>query len=154
MHPHIKSLITIKVYPFGGQDLTIYRSFLDLIVLAIVWDLRLKIKACFFKDSELKEINPIYESFKRIARVYCDNYEEALAMLNILEQTSIQEIEDIVLWEIDGEDFEKITNRLLNYKIHTLKHNYKIKWESISNQTLENISKINPQELHRLILNI
>ena len=48
-------------------------------------------------------------------------------MLNILEQTSIQEIEDIVLWEIDGEDFEKITNRLLNYKIHTLKHNYKIK---------------------------
>ena len=55
---------------------------------------------------------------------------------------------------MDEEDFEQITNQLLNYKIHKLDYSNNDNWESISNQALENISKINPQELHRLILNI
>ena len=48
---------------------------------------------------------------------------------------------------------EEITNQVLNYKIHTL-HYSDASWESISNLALENISKINPQKLYQLILNV
>ena len=65
MHPHIESLNSIKVFHFRGQELSIHRSFLDLIVLEDIFEYgENKLKACFFIDSELKEINPIYESFK------------------------------------------------------------------------------------------
>ena len=73
-------------------------------------------------------------------------------MLNILKQTSVQEIEEINFGKMNEEDFEQITNLLLNYKIHKL--GYYISLESISNQMLENISKINLQKLHQHILNI
>ena len=150
MLPHTESLNSIKVFPFEGQDLSMHHSILDLIVLDDIFEYgENKLKACFFKDSKLKEINPIYESFKRIKEVDCDSYEDAFAMLNMLKQTSIQEIEEICFEEINEEDFEQITNLILNYKIHTL--NYNVSWESISNQALENISKINPQKLHQLI---
>ena len=114
----------------------------------------LQIKACFSIDSKLKEINPIYKSFKRINKIYCYDYEDAIKMFNILEQASIQEIEEIDSIEMNIKDFEKIINQLLNYKIHTLKCNYHYSLNSISNQMLENISKINLQKLHQLILNI
>ena len=55
---------------------------------------------------------------------------------------------------MNEEDFEQITNQLLNYKMHTLRYNEEDIGESISNLALENISKINPQKLHQLILNI
>ena len=100
----------------------------------------------------VKGNKPIYESFKRIKEVYCSNYEEAFAMLNILKQVSIQEIEVIRFREMNEEDFEQIINQLLDYKIHTLK--YIVSWESINNLVLESISKINPQKLYQLILNI
>ena len=104
------------------------------------------LKTCLFIDSELKEIKPIYESFKRIRKVRNNNYEDAFEMLNILKQSSIQEIEDIGFEGINDDDFEQITNQLLNYKINTLDYsNYR---ESISNHTLENISKINLQKLY------
>ena len=105
-----------------------------------------------FIDLKLNEINPIYDSFKRIDYVYCRYYEEAFAKLNILEQASIQEIEDISFGKMNEEDFEQITNQLLNYKIHTL--NYDVSLELISNLVFESISKISPQKLHQLILNI
>ena len=54
---------------------------------------------------------------------------------------------------MNEEEVEQITNQLLNYKIHIL-NLYDFSWESISNQALENISKINLQELHQPILNI
>ena len=88
---------------------------------------------------------------KKIKEVCCDCYEEAFAMLNMLEQVSIQKIEDIRFRDMNEEDFEQITNQLLNFKIQIL--NYEFSWESIY-QTLENISKINPQKLYQLILNI
>ena len=141
------------MFPFEGQDLNLHHSFLDLIVLHEYFDYGDQVKTCFFTDSELKEINPIYESFKRIKEVYCGNYEEAFAKLNTLKQASIQEIEDISFGELNEEDFEQITNQLLNYKIHKLEYS-DFKWESISNLALENISKINPQKLYQLILNI
>ena len=50
------------------------------------------------------------------------------------------------------EDFEQITNQLLNYKIHTLTYDEEYIRESISNLALENISNINPQKLYQLIL--
>ena len=103
-------------------------------------------------DSKLKEINPIYESFKRIDLVYFRNYKEAFARLNTLKQASIQEIEVISFGDVNEEDFDQITNLILNYKIHTL--NYAVSWELISNLILENISKINPQKLYRLIIKI
>ena len=114
----------------------------------------LQIKACFSIDSKLKEINPIYKYFKRINKIYCYDYEDAIKMFNILEQASIQEIEEIDSIEMNIKDFEKIINQLLNYKIHTLKCNYCYSLNSISNKMLENISKINLQKLHQLILNI
>ena len=153
MHPHIESLNSIKVYPFGGQDLTIHHSFLDLIALYNVFEFsysNIKLKACFFKDSELKEINPIYGFFKRIKDLYFINYEHALEQLYTLEQTSIREIEVLNFRKMNEEDFEQIANQLLDYKIHNLE-NFDC-WDSISNQSLENISKINPQELHQLVL--
>ena len=152
MHPHIESLSSIKVYPFGGQDLSLQHSFLDLFVLYNILDNKNKLKACFFKDSELKEINPIYQSFKRIYCVYCDNYKDACEKLNTQKQASIQEIEIISFSKMDAEEVEKITNQLLNYKIHTLKYDSFGSWESISNLAFENISKINPQKLYQLIL--
>ena len=153
MHPHIESLNSIKVFPFEGQDLSLQHSFLDLIVLDGIFDYgENKLKPCFFIDSELKEINPIYESFKRIKDDYFYDYEEAFAKLSMLKQASIQEIEHINFGEINEENFEQLTNQLLNYKIHTL--NYYASWESISNQAIENISKINPQNLYQLILKI
>ena len=151
MHPHIESLNSIKVFPFGGQNLSLHHSFLDLIALGNIFDSKDKLKACFFKDSELKEINPIYESFKRTKEVLFRNNEEACEKLNTLKQTSIQEIEYIDLRNIDVERVEQITNQLLNYKIHTLKYDIIGIWESISNQALENISKINHQKLYQLI---
>ena len=72
----------------------------------------------------------------------------------MLKQTSIQEIEVISFRKMDAEEVEQITNLLLNYKIHTLMYNQFGSLESISNQMLESFSKINPQELHQLILNI
>ena len=152
LHPHIESLNSIKIYPFGGQDLNVNHSFRDLIVLYEFFDWEDKLKVYFFIDSELKEINPIYNSFKRIKEVECHNYGDAFEMLNILKQTSVQEIEEINFGKMNEEDFEQITNLLLNYKIHKL--GYYISLESISNQMLENISKINLQKLHQHILNI
>ena len=70
----------------------------------------------------------------------------------MLKQVSIQEIESINFGKMSNEEVEQITYQLLNYKIHCL--NYYVSWESVSNQTLENISRINPQELHQLILAI
>ena len=106
-----------------------------------------------FIDSELKEINPIYESFKRIKEVRCGFYEDALEILNTLKHASIQEIEHISFRERNVLKDEKITNQLLNYKIHTLHlSNFSLGW--ISNQAFENCSKINPQKLHQPILNI
>ena len=55
---------------------------------------------------------------------------------------------------MNEEEVEQITNQLLNFKIQNLKNDWFARWELISNQTLENISKINPQNLHLLILNI
>ena len=55
---------------------------------------------------------------------------------------------------MDGERVGQITNQFLNYKIQTLMYNVLSSLKSISNQTIENISKINPQKLHQLILNI
>ena len=154
MHPYIESLNSIKVFLFGGQDLSIHRSFLDLIVLADIQNKNNnQLKSCLYIDSELKEINPIYESFKRIKYVYLDKYEEAFAKLNTLKQASIQEIEEINFLGMNVEDFEQITHLLLNYKIHKLDYS-DASLERISNQALENISKINPQKLHQLILNI
>ena len=72
----------------------------------------------------------------------------------MLKQASIQEIEHINFGEMNEENFEQLTNQLLNYKIHTLSYDEFDNWESISNQTLENISKINHQKLYQLILNI
>ena len=153
MHPYIESLNSIKVFPYEDHDLSLLHSFLDLIVLGNIfdWEDKVKLKTCFFIDSELDEINPIYESFKRIKDVYCDNYEEAFAMLNILKQASIQEIENISFQYFNSEEVENFTNQLLNYKIHTLNYS-DFRWESISNQVLENISKINPKKLYQLIL--
>ena len=71
-------------------------------------------------DSKLNEINPIYESFKWIDHVYFRNNKQSFARLNTLKQTSIQEIEVISFGDLNEEDFEKIINQLLNYKIHTL----------------------------------
>ena len=152
MHPHIESLSSIKVFPFGGQKHDINYFFLDLIVLYDIFDWGDELKSCFFKDSELKEINPIYQSFIRIKEIYFNNYEEAFAKLTMLKQVSIQEIESINFGKMSNEEVEQITYQLLNYKIHYL--NYYVSWESVSNQTLENISRINPQELHQLILAI
>ena len=153
MHPHIESLNSIKVFHFGGQELSIHRSFLDLIVLEDIFEYgENKLKACFFIDSELKEINPIYESFKWVEEIYCRDYEEAFRKINTLKQASIQEIEEICFGEMNAEEVEQITNQLLNYEIHTLK--YYDSLESISNLALENISKINPQKLYQFILNI
>ena len=155
MHPHIESLTSIKAFPYGGQDLSLQHSFLDLIVLKDIQNEQdSKLKDCLFINSKLKEINPIYESFKRIDYVYCSNYEYAFKMFNTLKQTSIQEIEKIDLRKMNEENFEQIINQLLNYKIHTLKYNYCYSLNSISNQMFENISKINLQKLHQLILNI
>ena len=103
-------------------------------------------------DSKLKEIKPIYESFKRIDLVYFRNYKEAFARLKTLKKTLIQEIEVISFGEMYDEDFEQIINQLLNYKIHTL--NYAVSWELLSNLVLENISKANPQKLYQFIINI
>ena len=139
------------MFPFEGEDLSIQNSFLDLIVLDDIFKYG-NLKACFFKDSELKEINPIYESFKRVKYVNCRNNEDGFASINTLKQAPILEIEKIGFGEMKAEDFEQITNQLLKYKIHTL--NYGFRWESISNQVLENISKINLQKLYQLILNI
>ena len=127
---------------------------IDLIVLYDILDLIGKLRTCFFIDSELKEINPIYESFRRIEEVYCRNYEDAFATLNMLKQASIQEIEIVDIWKMNVGEVNKITNQLLNYKINTLKYSDEDIWESISNLALENISKINLQKLHQLILNI
>ena len=155
MYDHIESLNSIKVFPFGGQDLNIQNSLLDLIVIDdSLYTNKVRLKICFFIISELKEINPIYESFKRIKGVYSDNYKEAFEKLNILKQASIKEIEEINFLGMNTEDFDKIINQLLNYKIHTLKYGGFDSLKSISNQMLENISKINLQELHQLILNI
>ena len=157
MHLYIESLNSIKAFPFGGQDLRLHHSFLDLIVLDYIFEYResiLKLKSCFFIDPELKEINPIYESFKRIKEVDIDNYEDACEKLNVLEQTSIQEIENISLRKMNKEEVNQITNHLLNYKIHTLKYDEIGSLESISNLAFENISKINLQKLHQHILNI
>ena len=154
MHPHIESLSSIKVYSFGSQDLSLQHSFLDLIVLDHIFDWRNNLKDCFFKHSKLKEINPIYESFKRIKEIDCGNYEKAFTIFNKLKQTSIQEIENIDMRKMDEEDFEQITNQLLNYKLHTLKFDTFDSLKSISNQMFENISKINLQKLHQLISNI
>ena len=155
MHPHIESLTSIKVFPFGGEDLNIQHSFRDLIVLADIQNKKyLDLKACFFINSKLKKINPIYESFKRIKMVYCNNYEDAFIMFNKLKQTSIQEIEEINFIGMNIKDFENIIDQLLNYKIHTLKYDFFDSLKSISNQMFENISKINLQKLHQLILNI
>ena len=156
LHPHIESLNSIKVFAFRCQGLSINHSFLDLIVLDNIFNYGEsgpKLKTCFFKDSELMEINPIYESFKRIKVIDFYDYKGAFAKLNILKQASIQEIENIIFLKMNEEDFEKIINLLLNYKINTLKYFEEDIWESISNQALENISKINPQKLHQLILN-
>ena len=145
------------MFPFGGQDLSLQHSFLDLIVLEFIFgwkENKNKLNACFFKDSKLKKINPIYESFKRIKMISCDNYEDAFARLNVLKQTSIQEIDIIIFRVKNAENVEQITNQLLNYKIRTLSYDEFDNWESISNQTLEDISKIKPQKLHQLILNI
>ena len=120
LHPHIESLSSIKVFPFGGQHLSIQHSFRDLIVLKFFFNIKDKFKACYFIDSELKEINPIYESFKRITGVYCNNYKEALEVVNMLKQASIQEIDHIRFWDIDLLEDEQITDQLLNYKIHSL----------------------------------
>ena len=154
MHPYIESLNSFKVFHFGGQNLSLQYSLIDLIVLEKIFDYGDELKACFFIDSELKEINPIYESFKRIDYVYFGNYEDAFAMLNILKQISIQEIDNIDFCQMNPEKVEQIINQLLNYKIHTLRFFAKGNWESISNLALENISKINLQKLHQLILNI
>ena len=69
----------------------------------------------------------------------------------MINQTSIQEIENISFQYFNSENFEQITNQLLNYKIHTLNYLEEAVLESISNLALENISKFNPQELHQLI---
>ena len=152
MHPHIESLNSIRVFPFGGEDLNIHHSFRDLIILGDIFDREDKLKSCFFIDSELKKLNPIYEFFKRIKNVYCGDYKDAFTKLNILKQTSIQEIEEIFFGEMDVLEDEQITNQLLNYKIQTLDYSKFGSWESISNLALENISKINHQELHQFIL--
>ena len=154
MHPHIESLSSIKVFSFEGQELILHNSFRDLIVLDDVFKYGAKLKSCFFIDSELKEINPIYDSFNRIKEANWCDYEEAFAKLNMLKQTSIQEIEDIDFGKTNVKDFELITNQILNYKIHALKYNKVASWEWLSNQTLEHISKINLQKLHQLISNI
>ena len=154
MHPHIESLNSIKVFKIEGLDLSLHHSILDLIVLGDIFDWENKLKACFFIDLELKEINPIYESFKRIFRVLFPDYEEAFEKFSTLKQTSIQKIEDINLRNMDEERVEKITNQLKNYTIHNLWYDEFDSWESISNQVLENISKINHQKLYQLILNI
>ena len=153
MHPHIESLNSIKVFPFGGQDYNLQHSFLDLIFLDDIFNSG-KLKACFFKDSKLKEINPIYESFKRIKKIYLDSYENACKVLDAIKQASIEEIEEIGVVAKSKVVFKQITNLLWNYKIHTLKYGEELSWKSISNQTLEIISKINPQKVHQLILNI
>ena len=152
LHPHIESLNSIKLFSFEGQNLSLNNSFLDLIVLYDIFDRKNKLKACLFTDSELKEINPIYDSFNRIKEVYFFDYEEAFAKLNILKQTSIQEIEDLGIGKMNEEDFEQITYQLLNYKINILKYDRIGSWESVSDQALENISKINPRELYQLFI--
>ena len=94
------------MFPFGSQDISLHQSFRDLIVLRDIFEYRAenlnknraKLKACFFKDSELKDINPIYESFKRVKTLYFTNYNGAFKKLNILKQTSIQQIEHIFFW--------------------------------------------------------
>ena len=106
MHPYIESLNSTKVFSFEGQELSLHHSFWDLIVLCYILDREDKLKACFFKDSELKEINPIYQSFKRIKDVDCYDYKEAFEMFNILEKTSIKEIEEIRISGMNVEEFE------------------------------------------------
>ena len=152
MHPHIESLNSIKVFSFEGQDHSLNHSFRDLIVLEDIFDWKNKLKAYFFIDSELKEINPIYESFKRIKEVYSYDYRGACEKINTLKQASFQEIEFIHLKNMNVLEDEQITNQLLNYKIHNLKSLEEDTLESISKLALESISKINPQKLYQLIL--
>ena len=133
-------------------------SFLDLIVLYNIFKYREarenKLKTFKFMKLELMEIRPINKSFKRIKEVYCGNYKDASAKLGRLKKTPIQEIEEISFGEMNEKNFKQITSQLLNYKIHKLDISDDECSLSISNEILENISKINPQKLHQFILNI
>ena len=152
LHPLIESLNEeIKINSFDGQNLSKHKSLLDLIVLDEIFDNEDKLKACFFKDSDLKEINPIYKSFNKIRNVYCYDFKEAQNILDALDQTSIKEIENIKFEEMNVLEYKSIASRHSNYKIHTLDYSFFI-WKSISEEEFEIISQINPRKLYQLIL--
>ena len=70
----------------------------------------------------------------------------------MLKRAPIQEIEELVFISLNSEEFEEITNsQNYNFKIQNLI--YRESWESISDLSLANISKINPQKLYLADLN-
>ena len=70
----------------------------------------------------------------------------------MLKQASIYEVERLDFECLKKEEFEKLIDpQNFNYQIHIIKY-ARNSWESISDLTFENISKINPQKLYQLIL--
>ena len=157
--PYIDLLKSIKAIRYNRNKHFEDESWfiLDLIVLQeiFIWDSQTSnSKICYFKDTEWKEEDPIYQSFKRVGMIQFSNNNDASKMLDMIRQANIIEVGKLNFDKINLNSFENLIDPMnFNYKIFSLQYVRAIR-SPLSELTLENISKIKPQKLYQLFLKL
>ena len=115
----VKAFIYDEMNVIESQSSTL----LDLVfILDIFFNEDENLKICYFKDYEWKEKDPIFQYFKRVYSVNFTSYKDAITKLNMIEQASITNINQLYFDELNTNEFEKITNpKYFNYKIQSIK---------------------------------
>ena len=111
LYPHLSTLENIKIvdnsksWKFEDNVL----SLIDMILIdcPISSDENGNLSICYFKDNKSNEVNPIFSSFKRIAKIGWSNIDYAEKWLTLLKNSSIVEVETLNL------DFLNIINSLI-----------------------------------------
>ena len=107
------------------------------------------LKIWYFDDSDRNKINPIYESFKKVERLNFEKYEYSYSKLELLKLANIDELDTLDFNGSDIKYFEDMTNpEYFNYRIQNMIYT-KTSWENVTDLTLNNISKINLQDLYQ-----
>ena len=109
------------------------------------------LKIWYFDDSDRNKINPIFESFKKVERLNFDRYEYSYSYskLELLKMVNIDELETLDFNGSDIKYLEDMTNpEYFNYRIQNLIYT-RTSWENVTDLTLNNISKINLQDLYQ-----
>ena len=107
-----------------------------------------ELKLCYFKDSEWKEADPIFQSFKRVGIMKLTKNEYTLRKLKMLKMAHIEEVEQLNLNDLNLKDMEKAINpETFNYPVHCITYS-KRDWGLLSDLIFSNMFKVNPKELN------